>query len=404
MKQGNGKIKLAIYSVSILMMGVIGISSGLYVIGQHFSNVSQTSIQLLVALPSVIIIVVTPIIGKLQEIISMKTLIIFGILCFLVGGVVPALLSSFTAILVLRALLGVGVGIVQVLSVALVAAYFYGDERSKVMGQQTSAQMIGAAVMLFVSGYLATAGWNITFYVHLIAIISLVLVIAFLPKTKPVAKAVMAEGAPAEKVRLTKGAIGWASTLLIFFIGGMILAQFMSFFVGAHKLGSAAQAGQATMIFAIGGFLMGLVYGRLAKVAKNATLAIGLFLGVLAYLLVAFSPNIILVFVGSIIYGFAVTVVMASVMVGTSMSVKPIAIPLAISITTCGQNLGSFLCPYITNPVAKLMSSDVNMYAFIFGAILFAVMGVIALIWGITKNLNKPAPVTSVEGELAYKK
>src|SRR5665647_914225 len=171
MKQGNGKIKLAIYSVSILMMGVIGISSGLYVIGQHFSNVSQTSIQLLVALPSVIIIVVTPIIGKLQEIISMKTLIIFGILCFLVGGVVPALLSSFTAILVLRALLGVGVGIVQVLSVALVAAYFYGDERSKVMGQQTSAQMIGAAVMLFVSGYLATAGWNITFYVHLIAII-----------------------------------------------------------------------------------------------------------------------------------------------------------------------------------------------------------------------------------------
>ena len=387
MKQEKGKIKLAIYSFSILMMGVMGIASGLSAIGEHFSDVSQTSIQLLVTLPCIVIIVVNPIIGKLQERISMKSLVIFGILCFLVGGIVPSFLESFTAILVFRALLGIGVGTVQVLSSALVAAYFEGDDRSKVMGQQTAAQMIGCAIMVFVSGYLALAGWNITFYVHLISLFSLVCVGIFLPKIKPI-KAVAAEGVQPEKVKLTASSVRWTITMFIFFIGGMILATYMAYFVATHNLGTSAQAGQATMIFAVGGFLMGLFFGKLAKVARSATLAIGLFMGLVAFLLIAFSSNIIPVYIGSLIYGFAVSTVVASVMVGTSMSVKPIAVPLAISIVMCGQNLGSFLCPYIISPIAGLMSADVDKFAFISGAVLFGVMGIVALIWGIAQNVK----------------
>lgn len=391
MKQSESKIKLAILSVGILMMGVMGIASGLSVIAQHFTNVSQLSIQLLITLPCIVIIVVTPIVGKLQEYISMKTLALFGILCFLVGGVVPAFLTSFTMILVCRAILGVGVGSVQVLSPALVATYFEGDERSNVMGQLSSAQMIGCAIMVFVSGYLAMMGWNVTFYVHLISLISLICVATFLPQTKPI-KGAAAEGGPAERVQLTGAAYGWALTMLIFFIGGMILATYLAFLVASHSLGTAAQAGQATMLFAIGGFLMGLIYGKFAQWTRNTSLAAGLFIGVIAYLIVAFGQNIFLVYLGSLIYGFSVTTVFASIMVGTSMSVKPIAVPLATSIVVAGQNLGSFLCPYIITPISALMSSDVNMFAFITGAILFAVMGIIALFWGMAKNARTAVP------------
>ncbi len=391
MEEGKGKIKLAIFSFGILMMGVMGIASGLSVIGQHFSDVPQTSIQLLITLPCLVIIVVNLIVGKLQEYVSMKTLVLFGIICFLVGGVAPAFIPSFPVILVFRGILGIGVGIVQVLSSALVAAYFEGDERSKVMGHLTSAQMIGCAIMVFVSGYLAMAGWNITFYVHLISVISLVFVAAFLPKPKPAAKAAAVEGKPAEKPKLTGAAFGWAITMLIFFIPGMILATYLAFFVTSHNLGSPAAAGTATMIFAIGGFLMGLIFGKLAQGVRNASLAIGLFMGVVAYLLIAFSQNIWLVYVGSLIYGFSVTTVFASIMIGTSMSVLPIAVPLAMAIVVCGQNLGSFLCPYIITPISGLMSEDVNMFAFISGGIIFGIMGVVALIWGIAKNVKKPA-------------
>ncbi|MGB9661303.1 MAG: MFS transporter [Moorellaceae bacterium] len=396
MQQDVGKIKLAILSIGILMMGVIAIASGLAVIAQHFSNLSQTSIQLLITLPCIVIIVATPIVGKLQEYIAMKTLALFGILCFLVGGVVPAFLTSFSLILVFRAVLGVGVGTVQLVAPALVAASFAGDERSNVMGQLTSAQMIGCAIMVFVSGYLAMMGWNITFYVHLIALISLICVAALLPKTEP-PKAAAAGNEPSEKVQLTGAAYAWTITMLIYFIGGMILATYLAFLLTAHKLGTAAQAGQATMIFAIGGFLMGLIYGKLAQFARNASLAAGLFMGVIACLIIAFAPNILLVYLGSLIYGFSVTTVYASIMVGTSMSVKPAAVPLATSIVVAGQNLGSFLCPYIITPLSALMGSDVNMFAFVTGAIWFGVMGVIALIWGMAQNAKKSpsAPINA---------
>lgn len=394
MEQSKGKIKLAIYSFSILMMGVMGIASGLHVIGQHFSDVPQTSIQLLITLPCIIIIIVNPIIGKLQEFISMKTLVLFGILCFLVGGVAPAFIDSFPVILVFRAILGIGVGTVQVLSSALVAAYFDGDERSRVMGHTTSAQMLGCAIMVFVSGYLALAGWNNTFLVHLISVISLFCVAAFLPKIKP-SKAAAAESGTAEKPKLTGAAWGWAATMFIYFISGMILASYMAFFVAEQNLGTAAQAGQATMIFAIGGFLMGLVFGKLMQFAKNASLAIGLFMGVVAFLLVALAPNIFLVYLGSLVYGFCVSTVFASIMVGTSMSVKPAAVPLAMAIVVMGQNLGSFLCPYIITPIATAMSTEVNKFAFIVGAIWFGIMGIVALIWGIAKNMKKPASASA---------
>jgi MFS family permease len=375
------KIKLAIYSFSILMMGVIAIAGGLEVIGTHFGSMDVA--QQLIAIPSIPIIIVTLLVGKLQEYVSMKKLIIIGILCYLVGGVAPTFMGSFTAILVMRCIFGVGVGIVQALSSALVGAYFDGEERQQVMGRQTSAQMLGAAVALLISGYLALAGWNITFLIHLIAIISLICVILYLPETPPQRQS---RRVTTEKPQLTSGAIGWAATIFVFFLGGMILAQFMAFFIASHQLGTSAEAGLATMIFAIGGFLMGMVYGKLVQAAKNYTFIAGLLMGVVAYLLVAFAPNLIVAYIGSLIYGFCVSTIMATVMVGTAASVTPVTIPLAISIATCGQNLGSYLCPMITNAMAGLLGSDISRNAFIFGAILFAAMAVVALIWGATRK------------------
>ncbi|MBE3581324.1 MAG: hypothetical protein IMW96_06800 [Thermoanaerobacteraceae bacterium] len=127
MQQSQSRVKLAIMSIGLLMMGVMAIATGLSVIAARFPEVSQTSIQLLITLPCVVIIVVTPIVGKLQEYISMKTLVLLGIICFLAGGVLPAFLTSFSLILVCRAILGIGVGTVQVPASIVVAGQNLGS-------------------------------------------------------------------------------------------------------------------------------------------------------------------------------------------------------------------------------------------------------------------------------------
>ena len=385
MESGKSKIKLAILSFSILMMGIIGIAGGLSVIGQHFSNLPQTSIQLLISLPCIVIIIVTLLVGKVQEYMSKKTLVVFGILCFIIGGVAPAFVSSFTAILVFRAILGLGIGILQPLSSALVVEHFDGDECSKVMGQQTAAQMLGCAVMVFLGGYLAVMGWNITFYVHFIAVISLIIVLLFLPNSKPAGN-VAAAGAPAGKVKLTGAAYGWVVTMFIFFISGQVYSVFLAFLVETQKLGTAAQSGLTLAFFAIGGFLMGLVFGKLSTLTKNITLSIGLVLLGISYLMMAYASNISMVYAGSVICGFAFSIVMPCIIVAASQSVDAYSAPMAISAVMCSQNLAQFLSPYIVTPIAVAMGGNVNQSAYIFAAALAIAMGVVAVFWGVAKN------------------
>jgi len=383
MERSKTKIKLAIYSFSILMMGVIAIAGGMGVLGARFGPLGYDVSQLM-AIPSIPIIIVTIVAGKLQEYIPIKVLVIIGILCFLIGGIVPAFLTSFPAILVLRAVFGVGVGLAQTLSSALVGMHFEGAERQKVMGIQTSAQMIGAAVMMFASGYLAKISWEATFWVHILAVLSLIVVLVCLPMDKPMRKS--GGQASTEKVKLTGGAYGWAITLTIFFLAGMILAQFVAIFMQEHGIGGAAESGNATLLFALGGFLTGLIYGKLNSALKNFTLTFGCVLGIIAFLFIAFAKSVALAYLGSFIYGGCISVVMAFVMTATAMSVKPNAIPLAIALTTCGQNLGSYFCPIIARWGAGLFGSDITKNVFLFGCLIFAIIGIVYIFWGIAET------------------
>lgn len=279
--------------------------------------------KLLISLTCIVIIPVSVLVGKVQEYVPKKTLVVFGILCFIIGGTAPAFVSSFTAILVFRAILGLAIGILMPLSSALVVEYFEGDEVPKVMGQQVSAQMLGCAVMVLLGGYLAVMGWNMTFYVHLIAVISIIIVLTFLPNTKPI-RSTAVEGAPAGNVKLTGAAYGWIFTMFLFFISAQVLSVFISFFIAFQKLGTPAQAGQTLTFLAIGGFIMGLVFGKLMTATKNLTLSVGLILMGVSYLLCVSAPNIIMVYLGSFVCGLSLSIVMPCIVVGASQSVDAI--------------------------------------------------------------------------------
>ena len=225
MLKSKGKIQIGIYLVSVLMMGVVGIASALSVIGSNFPELSQTDVQTLISIPCIVIIPVTLIVGKLMQVMSKKLLALIGIVLFLVGGVVPAFMTSFLALQVLRGVFGAGVGILQVVSTALVAENFEGAERDRVQGNLQAFQMLGCAIMVFVGGWLATLGWNVVFYVHLIGVISLVVALTCLPNVKPSAQAKAAGSAPAEKGKLTGKMWVWMIIAFFVFCTGQIYSN-----------------------------------------------------------------------------------------------------------------------------------------------------------------------------------
>ena len=167
----KAKVKIGIYAMAILMMGIVGVSGSLTVIGAQFPSASQSAIQSIISIPCLAVLPTTILSGRLMSSMPKKTLGIIGMLIFLIGGVAPFAMTSLPVILVFRALFGIGVGIVQAVTSALVAENFFGPEREAVQGTMTSAQMLGCAVMVFAGGWLGDVAWNASFLVHGIAIL-----------------------------------------------------------------------------------------------------------------------------------------------------------------------------------------------------------------------------------------
>ncbi|OAA90826.1 MFS transporter [Clostridium coskatii] len=384
MENTKGKIKLGIYGIGLLMMGVIAISSSLATIGARFPELSQTMIQNLISISCIVIIPTTIVVGKLMQTFSKKNIVMAGIIIFIIGGVAPAFMTSFTAILVMRAVLGIGVGVCQVVSTAIAVEEFSGTEQDKVQGTLQSSQMVGLAIMVFTGGKLADIQWNYVFYVHLLAVLALILVAIMIPNTKP--KKDTASGV-VQKAKFTSATWGWIIFMFVLFINFQIYNVSLSYLIAEKKLGTAADAGLSVAFFAAGGFVMGLLYGKLAKIARNCTTSVGCLMLVVSFVIISSASNLNMCYVGSIFFGMAIASTLPGIFINTGMSVDTFSAGMAISAVTCAQNFGQFICPFIVNPLSAAISRGSNVITcFIIGALLAAILTIIMLLWGIKKN------------------
>ncbi|MGN1236643.1 MAG: MFS transporter, partial [Bacteroidaceae bacterium] len=112
------KITFTILSMSLLtVMAGAAVAPALGIIGEHFSGVSPLLIKLIVSLPAVFIVVMNLAFGMLCRWFRSRTLAIGGLLLYVVSGVGAYFADNIWLMLVLRALLGVSVGVVMPLSV-----------------------------------------------------------------------------------------------------------------------------------------------------------------------------------------------------------------------------------------------------------------------------------------------
>ena len=382
------RIKIGIYAMAVLMMGIVGVSGSLTVIGAQFPTASQSLIQSIISIPCLAVLPTTLLSGKLMDSMPKKTLGIIGMVIFLVGGVVPVCLTSLPVILVFRGIFGIGVGIVQAVASALVAENFVGPEREAVQGTMTSAQMLGCAVMVFAGGWLGDIAWNASFLVHGIAVLSLIIAFICLPLVRAPKKdsADVARG----KTRLNKSSWSWAGITFALFIGVQVYTVYISYVLNEKSIGGAAESGATVAVACIGGFIMGILYGKLAGRAGNLTFAIGLFVMALSYLILALAGSMTVIYIGGFVYGIAMAICMPAAFVNTANSVDAFSSAMALSITMCAQNLGQFVCPYIMNVITGITgSAQPSTLTYLLAAILLAGMGVPAVFWGMRKNTRK---------------
>ncbi len=128
--------------------------------------------------------VMMPIYGKLGDLIGRKSLFIGALVIFIGGSVVCALGQSMTALIVGRAIQGLGGGGLMILSQAIIADIIPSRDRGRYMGVIGAVFGVSAVVGPLLGGFFTDGiGWRYAFWMNIpLAAIAIIAAVFFLPK------------------------------------------------------------------------------------------------------------------------------------------------------------------------------------------------------------------------------
>ena len=160
--KGNKVLKLSILSISFLLMLRLTISPALAAIGAAV-NKDATEMQMMVVVASLFAIPFGFVSGLVAGKVKTKTILYIGLVLYLIGGLGPMLMPNFTYMIVCRAVLGAGTGLMVPYAAGLIADFFSGEEFNMMIGLQSAITAVGNIITSILAGVLADIDWRLSF-------------------------------------------------------------------------------------------------------------------------------------------------------------------------------------------------------------------------------------------------
>jgi MFS family permease len=150
------------------VMAIVALVPVMPKIIQEYAAVPNAAVlvQLMLVLPSLFLVLFSPVAGWLGDRFGRRPLLIWSMLVYVGLGVLPMVLTDLRAILVSRALVGCTEAAVITLSTTLIGDYYKGSDRDKWLGYQTAVASVAAVVLFALSGFLGHYGWRAVFLIY----------------------------------------------------------------------------------------------------------------------------------------------------------------------------------------------------------------------------------------------
>ena len=133
-------------------------------------GVDPASVALIITTHGLFVAIFSPLFGNLIDRIGTKKPFMFGLALYGLAGGSGLFITSYWALIVSRAILGIAVAaIINSITVTILNLY-KGAERNKIMGWRGSANSFGGVIWPLLGGFLGTFFWHLPFAVYLIGI------------------------------------------------------------------------------------------------------------------------------------------------------------------------------------------------------------------------------------------
>lgn len=370
-------VTLLLASSLTVLAGAI-IAPALPTMAEHFQDTPGVDllVRLVLTMPALFIVVGAPLAGWIADFRGRRGLLLGAVLAYAIAGTAGAFLPSLATILVSRALLGLAVAGIMTAVTALLADYYAGVDRARVMGFQAASMGLGGLVFTGLGGLLAGVDWRGPFLVYLLALGVFPLAFRMLwepPKTgaspREMKAGARAEAHPgpeaSQRQRQNSTDFPWRVVAPVYGVAFVMQVAFYTipvqfpFHLAAVAGGGPELAGLAIGTTSLFFSLASLASARLNEgVGYGTVIGRGFLVGAVGFAGVGLAPSPLTMFPSLAVAGIGIGLVLPAMMVWLTTSVAPRLRGRALGGLTTAVFLGQFVSPLASQPFLVRVGSE----------------------------------------------
>jgi MFS family permease len=326
---------------------------------------------------ALLIVIGSPIAGQIVDRFGRKPLLAVSVLVYSLAGGAGLVVDSIFTLIGARAVLGFAAAGIATSVTTLIADYYEGKARSRVMGFQSAFVGFGGFTFSSVGGILANANWRYPFAIYLSPLLLLPLILFILYEPQRDEK-------PASEVAQKQSAINipWQLLGLVYVIEFLHLLTFyitptqLPFYLKTNFNLPSSGSGFAVATLTLSQAVVSLAYARIkGKLSHLQIVGLAFILAGLGYGAIALAANYIFIVFGAMISGFGFGLLMPNARVWLSSTVPEQIRGRSLGGLNTFFFLGEFASPVVVQPLVSAVGIG-NGYAVISSFLL--ILGAIA--------------------------
>ena len=394
----HSKVFLIFLTLTTFLMqgGLNGINPQIAAFAAKFPTLPLTTVMLIATLPILACIPATLGFGFVVSKLRIKGTLILGLLIYILGGISAYLFpDNFYLILVSRAIVGLGYGLIFPMGATLVISLFKPSEQPRMMGFGNTFINIGSMAFALGGAALVSIAFNNIWFVHLIMAIPLVLAF-FLDESEATA---VSESETEVKAKEKIPGITWfwvifAGAFMMFFFPVYI---FMSSIITSSNMGTTNDASFILSVLAIAAAISAMLFGNVYGALGKKIIPLAMLILAVGSVCIAYAQSMPMMYVAIVLMGFAFAWVFAGLFIIVAEVTPESLIPTANGYLVTATNTFGFLAVYVLAGLSTLFGKSGDLrFSFVLAAGVFIIMAIGVILFkpgytgpGYTESIEK---------------
>lgn len=338
-------------SMATALVGA-GISPALNAISQYFTDSPPLAIQMVVSLPSLLMVLVALVFSQISNRVSMRDICVAGLVLYTIGGVWGYAADSMAVMLFTRVLIGAGSGLLMPMSVGLLSYFYNREEQQRLNGYIVVLTSIISIISMVLVGYIASVSWRGCFLVYLFGVPCIWLSWKYIPAT--ILKSPRNRVSLGLLKRIWPYAVGIFSMTVLYFA----MLNNCSGIVTAEGTVDAAYVGVVMSVQTVASLLTGVFLEQIQRFCGRFTKYVIWGTGLLSMAALCVPNNLPCLLVGLFALGVGLAMAVGLFNAHACMAChreESLSVMSVISFTRC---LGQFSSPVILTGAQALLGMD----------------------------------------------